>query len=84
MATEIVVSGFLGALGGLVRSIIGILKAITHKQKIRWKYFAITVLIGILVGMIAGIGFGYNTRVSILVGYAGTDGLEGVWKAVKK
>ena len=79
----IMLMGFYGAAGGFVRSVVGILKALKRKEEIRVPYALLTILIAVVVGMFAGVVLGYDYRVSLLAGYAGTDVLEGAWKSLK-
>lgn len=77
----IVLAGLLGGIGGLTRGFIGLLKALSLKRKILWFYYTITVLIAVVIGIFVGIIFNFDTRLSLLAGYAGTDILEGIYKS---
>jgi len=77
----IVLAGLLGGIGGLTRGFVGLLKALSLRRKILWGYYAITVLIAIVIGVFVGIIFNFDVRVSLLAGYAGTDILEGIYKS---
>ncbi|MFH1311443.1 MAG: hypothetical protein ABIH65_03500 [Nanoarchaeota archaeon] len=82
MALEgIFLAGLLGAIGGLTRGFVGLLKALSLKRKILWGYYAITVAIAVVIGIFVGIIFDFDTRLSLLAGYAGTDILEGIYKS---
>lgn len=74
-------SGLLGGLGGLTRGVVGLLKALSLRRKILWGYYAITVLVAIVIGVFVGIVFNFDYRLSLLAGYAGTDILEGIYKS---
>jgi len=76
-----VLAGLLGGVGGLTRGVVGLLKAMSLKRRIIWNYFAITVAIAIIIGVFVGIIFDFDTRLSLLAGYAGTDILEGIYKS---
>ncbi len=76
-----VTAGFLGAIGGLTRGVVGLLKALSLRRRIIWSYYLITVLIAVIIGIFVGIVFDFDPRLSLLSGYAGTDILEGVYKS---
>ncbi len=78
-----VVAGLLGGIGGLTRGFIGLLKALSIRRKILWGYYAITVIIAVVIGIFIGIIFDFDYRLSLLAGYAGTDILEGIYKSFK-
>lgn len=75
------IAGLLGGIGGLTRGVVGLLKALSLRRKILWGYYAITVLIAIVIGIFTGIIFNFDKRLSLLAGYAGTDILEGIYKS---
>ena len=77
----VVFAGLLGGIGGLTRGVVGLLKALSLRRKILWGYYAITVLVAIIIGIFVGIIFNFDTRLSLLAGYAGTDILEGIYKS---
>ncbi len=77
----IVVAGLLGGVGGLTRGFVGLLKALSLRRKILWGYYAITVLVALVIGIFVGIIFNFDPRLSLLAGYAGTDILEGIYKS---
>jgi len=79
----IVLAGLLGGIGGLTRGFIGLLKALSLRRKILWPYYAITVIIAVVIGVFVGIIFDFDPRLSLLAGYAGTDILEGIYKSFK-
>ena len=74
-------AGLLGGIGGVTRGIVGLLKALSLRRKVLWGYYAITVLIAMIIGVFVGIIFNFDTRLSLLAGYAGTDILEGIYKS---
>jgi len=74
-------AGILGGVGGLTRGVVGLLKALSVKRKILWAYYAITVIIAIIIGAFIGVIFDFDPRLSLLAGYAGTDILEGIYKS---
>ena len=74
-------AGLLGGIGGLTRGFVGLLKALSLRRRILWGYYAITVLIALIIGVFVGIIFDFDPRLSLLAGYAGTDILEGIYKS---
>jgi len=74
-------AGMLGGIGGLTRGFVGLLKALSLDRKIIWRYYAITVIIALIIGIFVGIIFDFDSRLSLLAGYAGTDILEGIYKS---
>ena len=76
-------AGLLGGIGGLTRGVVGLLKALSLRRRIIWGYYAITVLVAIIIGVFVGIIFDFDPRLSLLAGYAGTDILEGIYKSFK-
>lgn len=81
MASEVYIAGLLGGIGGLTRGVVGLLKALSLRRRILWGYYMITVLIAVIIGVFTGIIFNFDTRLSLLSGYAGTDILEGIYKS---
>ncbi|MBS3108406.1 hypothetical protein J4409_00895 [Candidatus Woesearchaeota archaeon] len=79
----LLLAGLLGAVGGLTRGLIGLLKALALKRRIIWQYWLITVSIALIIGLFVGIIFDFDYRLSLLAGYAGTDILEGIYKSFK-
>ena len=77
----ILLSALLGGIGGLTRGLVGLMKAMSLRRKILWNYYAITVLIAVVLGCFVGIIFSFDYRLSLLAGYAGTDILEGIYKS---
>ncbi|RJQ19717.1 hypothetical protein C4580_05100 [Candidatus Woesearchaeota archaeon] len=76
-------AGILGGVGGATRGLVGLFKALAVSKRIKWKYYTITVVCAIVIGVFTGMVFNYDTRLSLLAGYAGTDILEGVYKSFK-
>jgi len=81
---EIAVAGLLGGVGGLVRGLVGIFKAIKQKEKFNPKYYLLTVVIAIIIGAFTGVIVSKDYRVNLLAGYAGIDILEGLYKGFRK
>jgi fluoride ion exporter CrcB/FEX len=78
---SILYPALLGGIGGVTRGIVGLLKALSLRRKILWGYYAVTVLVALVIGMFTGIIFNFDYRLSLLAGYAGTDILEGIYKS---
>ena len=78
---ELFLPGLLGGIGGLTRGLIGLLKALSLRRKILWGYYAITVLVALVIGVFIGIIFSFDWRLALLAGYAGTDIIEGIYKS---
>lgn len=70
-----------GVAGGLLRSMVGILKAIRMGRKLSRRYFIATLGIAALLGTVAGLFVANDLRFAILAGYAGSDFIEGLYKA---
>ena len=83
MIQLLLLPAILGGVGGLVRGFIGLLKALSLRRKILWGYYAITVLIAVVIGIFTGLIFNYDWRLSLLAGYAGTDIIESIYKSFK-
>lgn len=77
----LILAGLLGGIGGLTRGLVGLMKAMSLRRKILWGYYAITVVIAVVLGIFTGIIFSFDYRLSLLAGYAGTDILEGIYKS---
>lgn len=71
----------VGALGGLVRALYGLMKAVNNNEKISVGYFLLTVITASIIGGILGSVFTLDFKLTALAGYAGTDILENIFKA---
>lgn len=80
MVYEIVLLALAGFAGGLVRGVVGILKAIKQGRKIRRKYFLATVAASALIGVIAAMFVENDIKFAILAGYVGSDFIESLYK----
>lgn len=78
---EILLAALLGGIGGLTRGVVGLLKALSLRRRIIWTYYFITVMVALIIGVFTGIIFNFDSRLSLLAGYAGTDILEGIYKS---
>jgi len=79
----ILIAAILGGVGGLTRGVVGLLKALSLRRRIIWTYYFITVMVALIIGIFTGIIFNFDSRLSLLAGYAGTDILEGIYKSFK-
>lgn len=76
-----------GVLGGLIRALVGIAKYYERNKsenQIRFWYLFFSLLAAGLVGGMAGILTDADWRLALLMGYAGTDFLEGLYKIKMK
>lgn len=69
----------VGILGGLVRALYGLLKAINNGIVVNKGYFFVTLIASGIIGGLLGIVFDINFRITALAGYVGTDILENVF-----
>ena len=83
MLNSLILPAVLGGVGGAVRGFIGLLKAMSLRRRILWGYFAITIVVAIVIGIFIGIIFNFDYRLALLAGYAGTDILEAIYKSFK-
>jgi len=66
----------------MLRGLVGISKSKTiDKKPFRWKYLTFTLLVAMLVGTVTGIFASQTWKIAFLAGYAGTDFLEGLYRA---
>ena len=72
----------VGVLGGLVRALYGLLKAINDGIIVNKGYFLITLIISGIIGGLLGTVFNINYQIAALSGYVGTDMLENVFTGV--
>ena len=77
------IGAILGGAGGLLRTLVGLGKAIAAKRRIRWPYFLITILIAVVIGLVLGTLVSISKPLAFLAGYSGTDVLEGMGKIIK-
>jgi uncharacterized membrane protein len=73
-----------GALGGIARSLVGILKCLRKHEKLDWKYATITIISSAIVGAAVGLVFDTNPKISLIAAYVGMDIGEGAYKIIKK
>jgi len=86
-----------GFLGGVIRGVVGILKyVLSYKDvKIQWAYFGGLATVSGLIGLVAawvvqelGVAFvgveKISPAIALIVGYAGGDFLENIFKILTK
>ena len=85
MAPEFLLTIAAGFAGGLFRAVIGVLKwqarTPTRLMKFSPYYFLSTILLAGLLGIMSGLYVENDPRFALLAGYAGTDFIEGIYKA---
>lgn len=72
----------VGVLGGLVRALYGLLKAINNGIIVNKGYFIITLIVSGVIGGVLGSLFTADFRIACLAGYVGTDVLENIFTGV--
>ncbi len=74
-----------GFAGGLIRAAVGILKwqtrTPTRWMKFSTPYLISTVILAGMLGVVAGLYIQNDPRFAVLAGYAGTDFIEGLYRA---
>jgi len=78
---EIYFYALIGALGGLVRALMGTVKSLNKGEQLDVVYFFGSVVIASLIGAGLGLGFSSDPRAAGLAGFVGTDILENVFKS---
>ena len=86
MVSEIIITVGAGFAGGLIRAFVGLLKwqtrAPTQKRmNFSSHYLGATIALAGLLGVIAGLYVASDPKFAVLAGYAGTDFIDGVYKA---
>ena len=84
--TAIVTTVLLGVLGGVVRSLVGILKYMERNrsaQKLRMGYLCFSLFVSALIGGLAGALCKGDWRLAAIAGYAGSDFIESLYKIKK-
>lgn len=71
----------VGVLGGFVRALYGLMKAVNKNEKVRTGYFLLTIITAGVIGGILGSVFTIDYKLAALAGYAGTDILDNIFKA---
>jgi uncharacterized membrane protein len=77
----------VGAAGGTVRALVGILKYMERnrkREKLRIGYLLFSVFVSAAIGGFAGALSEGNWKIAGLAGYAGTDFIESLYKIKMK
>ena len=72
-----------GMGGGLIRGLVGLLKFFEKNKKLgkfKIRYIIISLLVAGLVGGVGGALINGDWRLALVIGYAGTDFLENLYK----
>lgn len=69
----------VGVLGGLVRALYGLLKAVNEGIIVNKGHFIVTLIASGFIGGILGSFFTIDIKIAALSGYVGTDMLENVF-----
>lgn len=77
-------AAMFGLTGGVVRGVVGIVKSVRKRKKLRTWYFLFTIASSGLIGMFAGMLLPFDYRISLLAGYAGIDLIESLYKIGKR
>ena len=75
-----------GFFGGLIRSVVGLLKhrVFTGKEKFKKGKFLFTLIASGAIGMFCALLTIGDYRFALLAGYAGTDLIQGLYKLTGK
>ena len=87
MTPEIMWAAFFGFVGGLIRGLIGLVKFFQRNKRDRKLKLGTTifsVLVVCLVGAVAGALSEANWQTAFVVGYAGSDFIESLYKIKTK
>ncbi|MFH1412698.1 MAG: hypothetical protein ABIG10_01575 [bacterium] len=83
MSWEILVSGFAG---GMVRGLVGFIKYQYSYKNVGFKlpYFLVMMFLSGIVGLLSAGAFSLGPFYSFIIGYAGGDFIENVYKIIVK
>ncbi|GAI12025.1 unnamed protein product [marine sediment metagenome] len=83
MTWEILIAGFCG---GVIRGLVGFIKhQFSYKDVVfNLPYFFVMMFLSGIVGLVVAYIFSRDTTFSLIVGYAGGDFLENVYKTIRK
>jgi hypothetical protein len=84
--SQVLVILLFGALGGILRGILGIGKTLVLKDRVEINYvwLFISIAASAVLGMLAALFFLDDYRLALAGGYAGSDFLEGLAKILLK
>jgi len=82
MNWTILIAGFCG---GVLRGLVGFIKHQFSYKDVGFKipYFLVMMFLSGIVGMIVAFAFNQNALFSLVVGYAGGDFIENIYKTIK-
>ena len=83
MSWTILIAGFAG---GMVRGLVGFIKYQYSYKNVGFKlpYFFVMMFISGVVGLLTAAAFRYNETFSFIIGYAGGDFIENMYKIIAK
>ncbi len=83
---NLVFAALFGAIGGLIRALVGLLKyyRIDKNTKFKINYFLVTLVVSALIGTFVSLAFSASYIISLVIGYAGTDLLENLVRILKR
>ena len=86
---DIYLAALFGAIGGITRAFVGLLKYYkslpkTKKGKFSLPEFSFTIIASAIIGVFMGLLIATNFALSLLAGYAGTDLIESIYKIKSK
>ena len=83
MTWTILVAGFAG---GLTRGLVGFIKYQYSYKNVGFNlpYFFVMIFLSGVVGLLTAAAFKYNETFSFVIGYAGGDFIENVYKIITK
>lgn len=83
MNWTILIAGFGG---GVIRGLVGFIKHQFSYKNVGFKvpYFLVMMFLSGIVGMVVAFAFNQGALFSLVVGYAGGDFIENIYKTIKK
>ncbi len=83
MNWTILIAGFCG---GVIRGLVGFIKHQFSYKDVGFKipYFLVMMFLSGIVGMVVAFAFNQNALFSLVVGYAGGDFIENIYKTIKR
>ncbi|MDD4995919.1 MAG: hypothetical protein PHW15_00370 [Patescibacteria group bacterium] len=77
---------FTGFCGGIIRGLVGFLKHQFSYKDVKFdiRYFLLMMFLSGLVGLVVAAVFNQEAGFSLIIGYAGGDFIENVYKTIKK
>ena len=76
-----------GILVGLIRGLVGLMKFFEKNKKLgkfKLRYLIFSLLVAGLIGGVGGALISSDWRLALVIGYAGTDFLESLYKIKQK